>query len=89
MEFVVKLGILVPENYLFILWSRVLEKLRIPQLVKAFPLVFYPKFHYRVHNSPPLSPVLRKINLCHILPHYLFNIHFNITLPSTSSICLS
>jgi hypothetical protein len=33
---------------------------------------------YRVHKSPPFGPILSYIN-----PNYIFNIHFNIILPST------
>jgi hypothetical protein len=36
-----------------------------------------------VCNFPPLVPVLNKINSVHVLPSSLFQIHFNIILPST------
>ena len=44
-----------------------------------------PKFHDRIHNTPPLIPILIKINPVHILPSYIFKIHFNIILPSTAT----
>ena len=40
-----------------------------------------PKEHYRVHNSPPLVPLLRQISSVHALPTEFFKIHFNIILP--------
>ena len=36
-----------------------------------------PKFHYSVHNSQPLVPVLGQINPGHTLTYYSFKIHFN------------
>jgi len=40
-------------------------------------------FHYRVHKSPPVVPVLSQTNRVHEFPTYFFNIHFNIILSST------
>jgi hypothetical protein len=39
-------------------------------------LLYHPKFHYRVHRSPPLVPVLHQMNLIHIPTPSFFNIHF-------------
>ena len=41
-------------------------------------VLWNPKVHYRVHNSPPLFPIL--MNSVHALPTDFFEIHFNIIL---------
>ena len=43
-------------------------------------VVWNPKDHCRVYNSPPLYPIINQINTVHTLPHYLFKMHFNIIL---------
>jgi hypothetical protein len=43
-----------------------------------------PKFHYRVHNSPPLVPILDQINPVHSTSSYLSKIHLILS----SHLCL-
>ena len=45
-------------------------------------IVWSPKIHCRIHNSPPPVPVLSQINAVHA-PINLWKIYFNIILPST------
>ena len=43
-------------------------------------ILLKPKFHYRVHNSPPFVRVLSQIDSVHAHSHYFFNTHFKINL---------
>jgi len=52
--------------------SLLLKQLRVPPTVKKFPSYYgTPSVHYRVHNSPPLVPILSKINPVHVLPSHI------------------
>jgi hypothetical protein len=46
-------------------------------------ILWNPKFHYRVHKSPPLAPILSQIKSIHTIPSYLSKIYFNIVHPPT------
>jgi hypothetical protein len=48
-------------------------------------ILWNPKFHYHVHKTPPLLPVLRQMNTFHTFPSYFPKILSNIILPSTPS----
>jgi hypothetical protein len=47
--------------------------------IQELPSILWnPKFQYRVHNSPPLVPILSHIYPIHTILLYLSKIHFNI-----------
>jgi hypothetical protein len=65
-----------------------LEKLVVRSTSQEIPRhLCNPKFHYRVHNSPPLGPILSHMNLFHILPHDFLTINFNTIFPTTPTSC--
>jgi hypothetical protein len=51
---------------------------------EMFFILWNTNFHYRVHNSPAITPILSQINKCHTRPAYLSKTYFNISLPSTA-----
>jgi hypothetical protein len=50
---------------------------------KILSLLWNLKFHNRVHNSPPLVPILCQMQPFHTFPPYFPKIHSNIIFPST------
>jgi len=62
-------------------WIRVLpEELTFTQLIKNYLPFCNPKVHYRVHNSPPLLPILSQRKQVHNFPPHIPKIQFNIIL---------
>jgi hypothetical protein len=51
---------------------------------KSPGLLWNQKVHHRIHNSPPLVPILRQVSPVHTIPPYFFQNHFNIILPPMS-----
>jgi hypothetical protein len=55
---------------------------------QKFPNILWnPKFHYRVHNSPPLVPTFSQFSPVHTTPNDLrfvliLSTHFGLVLPS-------
>jgi hypothetical protein len=87
------LGVLIMNVYRFILRNHLVfyENLVVAQLVKKFPvLLWMPKFHYHIHNNPPLDPTLSQFNPVHILtlsrPYIKCNILSFMSMPLISGI---
>jgi hypothetical protein len=45
-------------------------------------ILWNPKVHYRIHNSPQLVPILNQISAVYSTPSYLSQIHLHLGLPS-------
>jgi hypothetical protein len=55
---------------------------------QEIPVILWnPEVRYRIHNSPPLVPILSHTNPVHVLPSYLCKNYSRIILPSTPTSC--
>jgi hypothetical protein len=50
-------------------------------------ILWNPKVHHRVQESPSLVPILSQINQIHAITFYLSKIHFNIVHSPTLDLC--
>jgi hypothetical protein len=55
-----------------------LHKLTVSQLVKKVSILWNPKVHHRVHNIPPVVPILKQTNPVYVLLIHFLNIQFSI-----------
>jgi hypothetical protein len=66
-------------------WSTIfLEKLSFSPNQEITRLLWNHEAHFRVHKRPRLDTILVQTDSVHNLPHYFFEIRFNIILSSTS-----
>jgi hypothetical protein len=69
-------------NWLSNLVTRSKEHISSLKVTCTQPAKKLPNINYLIHKSLSLVPILSHMNSMHTLPFHLFNIHFNITLPS-------